>query len=464
MFKKNLLLKLSLGLVIACLIFARLYVYMKYGVFGFGFDYGIYKHEFESLLSFKDVVFSQIYFIPAFIAFALNKFGVPMHFYLDYFYLFLCVLAGLSCFYVAKRQFGLRTAVVALMIFTVSYVQVFAAQFYLFKAVFSASFFVLGMYLYSVKSYFFIPVISVVALTQLPQFLILAFATGVCSLIDYRKNKKFIILLWSIFAVIGCLLLVVFGEQVRAGVDLVWKALLDSPTTEKHQSGLFVNLKYYLSVSYWIFVPAVIGLFLLLRKQLERYLVYLIGIGSLLLIIWFKLFFEDRYVFELDLLLIPFAAYFIVDLYKLISSKFVKGIYLFVLISWFVVLNFYYFSTSYPSLNSHEAWGVEVIQERTEADKVLVLNTSYATWMYGFSDKTVLSPGMFESVWNFEEWAKFNQSDDEGKRQALREVYEKYGTYYLYVGRFDKKIDFTNYESQFQKLYDIGGVAVYLVK
>ena len=172
------------------------------------------------------------------------------------------------------------------------------------------------------------------------------------------------------------------------------------------------------------------------------------------------MFFEERYIFELDLLLIPFAAFGFVNLVAGIKSKLSKlGIGVFVML-FFLFFFFYYLSSTAPALNKAEIAAINYLNSSSKASNIFVTNTFYSPWVYGFTNKTILSPGMFESVMTFEEWQNFNSSDTDLKIKKLTELREKYGSYYIFTGSRDS--DDLLKDLKLKKLYSISGVDVYL--
>lgn len=451
---------LLLGLLFTVLIVSRIWSYWNFGEFGFGFDYGIYKAEFERLNSFKDVLAQQIYFLPSFLALVFNKLGLPLAIYMDYFYLFCSISIGGVISFIAYKKWGYLAAVLALGFFTVSFAQLYGSQFYIFKAILGAPFFLLGFYLYSIKSYWFLLAFSVLALIQLPQALVLGVASFVSSFFDFSKNRKFVTKLWLVYILVGILFLVIFRDQLLAAVNLVVSAIMNVETVEKHQSGLFITFAEYFYSSYWILLPGLSGLITAFLKNKKENLVYFVGILFLLIVIGFKLFFEERYIFELDLLLLLFAAYFV---FEILSGgrKIVKFSAWLILIVGFLYLNFYNLVSARPTLTDAEVWAIESIKENQTVDRVLVVNSFYATWMYGFSDKIVMSPGMFENVWSYDEYVSFI-SNPMNHMPELKRIHSAYGDYLLFLGVRDTKL-LLDLNANIKPVFNFNQVEVYLV-
>jgi len=254
-----------------------------------------------------------------------------------------------------------------------------------------------------------------------------------------------------------------FRDQFLNAFNLVIDAVQNVASYDKHQSGLLVDFNFYFEKSYWIVLIGLYGLFTALKNNFRRYSVYLAALTALFVIIYFDLFFEDRYVFEFDLLLIPFVAYFIADLISTIKRKYQKVLAVLVLLTYFGFNYGYYFETTNPSLNQYEVWALNVITEANKADKVMTINTFYAPWLYGFSQKTVLAPGMFEPVFNYEEWQNFLSANNAVEINILKGVYDEYGKYYLYLGNRDTKFDLTSIKPKISTVFSVNGSELYLV-
>ena len=166
----------------------------------------------------------------------------------------------------------------------------------------------------------------------------------------------------------------------------------------------------------------------------------------------------------MDLLLIPFAAYAIFRIFeKLLKKNYVRIIGGILLIIITVVFTYFYVITTVPSLTKFEVWAIDTISEMEDSNFAMVVDTSYATWLYGFSEKNVLAPGIFQSVWNYEEWQAYQMSNVEVKVMMLHEISDKYGKYYLFEGTRQMNSFLEDSSDRIWKIFDLGGARVYEV-
>ena len=123
----------------------------------------------------------------------------------------------------------------------------------------------------------------------------------------------------------------------------------------------------------------------------------------------------------------------------------------------------YHYRTTYPAVNKDEKWALEVISAKKDSNYILVTNSYYAPWAYGFTGKIALAPGIFTSVWDYYTWGKYVQAPVVEQVKMLIDVANKYGKVYLFEGIKQKNRKFEKQSPLIKKIYDINGARVYQI-
>lgn len=416
---------------------SRAMPYFLHGPFGFGYDTGIYKKTFEDIKSFSDIFSSQVYILPSFLAWLFNLLHLPMRILLYGLHIFSSVFLAIPLYLLTKEYFGKFAGLTAVMIFSVSYVQLFASEFYLYKAVLGAIFMFYAFYFYTKKSKLFYLFTGLLALTQLPQLVLLVFGIGVASFVEFKKNLKFNLI--GIGIVLSLILFTfLFAPQHIVNAWNIISARLSGTTAyDAHQSGLFMPFTEFLRYEFILFFVGLAGIILSFKRK-EIWPLTFATIFVLVIIVE-KIFFENRYIMEMELMMIPFASFMVVKFVNK-SLKELKGRFLFVLI--LVLISFagsaYYVATTRPALGKGEIWALDIMKQKDDVKYVFVTNTFYAPWVYGFTGKTIIAPGIFESVWDFDTFIKYQKGNAFEKMQMLLDLSKKYGKFYLFQGLREK--------------------------
>ncbi len=452
------------GFFFAIILINRSFPYLLFGPFGFGYDTGIYKKTFEGLTSFGSVFHSQIDLFPSFLGYLFNVLSIPTSFLLYHFYILASACIAIPLYLLTKTYFEKKTAIVAIAIFSFSYIQIFASEFYLFKAMLGAIFMLLAFLFYEKKSYLFYLFALLLALTELPQFLLLAVGVLVATCFNFKKHLKFH-LVGAIIAAVGALIILIFSPtHIYAAIDVVISSLKGIKRLDAHYTGLFLTPEAYLQKATILPFLGTIGLILCLIKKKSKTILVSSSLIFVTIVVVFKIFFQNRYVIEMDLLFIPFTAYFLVYFFE----KFLKpktltmaGSAFLIIIS--LILTVQNYQKTRPVLNANEVKAVEFVKAQTDAQYVMVTDTFYGPWFYGFSEKITLAPGMLESVWNFETFNQYMTAPAEVKTKMLLDISKKYGTYYLFLGSTDKDQNFSKYSEKAQKVLDLPKAVVYKI-
>ncbi|MBI4975126.1 hypothetical protein HZC20_00455 [Candidatus Peregrinibacteria bacterium] len=458
-----------LALIFLVLLINRAFPYFLHGPYGFGYDMGIYKKMFEGIKTLSDIRTSQVYFLPSFLAYVVNFLGIPLKFLLYYFYIFVSAFLAVPLYLLTKEYFGKKAAFISVVLFTISYVQVFASEFYLFKAILGATLMLFAFFYYVKKSYLFYLFAFLLAFTELPQLLLLGFGIFVAVFFTEKKYLKFHVIGLAIMALGVGFLFFLTPQSFWDAVNVVINSINGAQSYDAHRSGLFINLLDFLNLEFGIVLFGIAGfvmsIFDFRKTEIVKKLIPVWAATFLVfVIVFFKLFFENRFIMELDLLLIPFAGYMAVRMFgNIVESRSFRIFSVIVILFAVAFLDVWYYRTTYPALTPHEVWALDVIREKTDSKYVMVVDTFYAPWMYGFSEKTALAPGIFETVWDFGTWLNYIKGTDDDKAKMLIDIAKKYGNYYLFMGFRDPKPDFSKYPANFKKVFEVQNATVNFV-
>lgn len=455
---------LFIAALFVILLAQRAFPYFLYGPFGFGYDTGIYKKTFEGILSVPDIFTSQVSLLPSALAYLVNFLHLPMESYLYFFYIFASAFVVIPLYLLTREHFGKEAGVVAAVLFTVSAIQIIAAQFFLFKAMIGASFLLFALYYYGKKSYLFYIFALLLAATQLPQLLLLLVAVSFDALIDFKNKKLFYLVGILAFFLLVLGLYIYNFQQLSNAIDVVMSSLTGrgAGSFDSHQTGLFMTVTEYFGYALYIFLFGIFGIFMSYKKEgilpLQTVVIFV------MVVIFWQLFFQNRFVVEMDLLLMPFAAYFLVTVFKKYLKKLVfKRVMAGFLMAGVLVASFFYYKTTLPALTDYEIYALEFINEQEEGNYVFVTDTRYAPWFYGFSNKTTIAPGIFESVWDFETWNKFHEAKAPERALMLEDLAERYGIFYLFEGINQTDVNYEAESLQIKRLFAVSNAKVYKI-
>ncbi|MDD3861708.1 MAG: hypothetical protein PHP74_02355 [Candidatus Gracilibacteria bacterium] len=453
-----------MGFVAVVLIAIRAFPYILHGPFGFGYDTGIYKKVFEEMTSFFDIFSSQIYVLPAGLAYLFNLLHIPSGFLLYFSYILFSVLIAWPLYLLTKEFFGKTAGLVAVAIFAVSYVQVFASVFYLFKEMLGAVFMLFGFLYYARKSRLFYLFAILLVFTQLPLFLVLAVGTGLSMIVNFKKDLKFNLKAFGI-VVLGLLFLAVFTpSHLIVAWDVVTGAFINSSSGfSPHQSGSFISIKEFIYRE-WLFLGlGVLGFIFAIREKKLLFLNF--AVVFLAAVVFFELFFERRFVIPLSLLSIPYAGYFVSVVYEKFLKKYSVLKYLAVIVFVLIILiaTRFHYRTTYPALNAEEQWALQTLIDKADTEYVMATNSYYAPWLYGFSGKTTLAPGIFISPWDIQKWNEYNAGSNVVRSNMLIKVANEYGKFYVLEGVRQPYTRADKGSPLIKRIFDVNGARIYEV-
>ena len=388
----------------------------------FGYDTGLYRHElWQSFQALPEYVSGLFLGLPL-LGSVFQLFGGTVDGFLLGAPVLFSVLVAAAIVVYMRQAFGDREALIAGGLFALSVVQWQAFEMILLKQILALALVMLSFWLMERRSWWSLVVLAFLALLQ-PLELVFV---GVAVLVMGVLRRGFYLQLTVLGFASGIALLVLEPGFWLSAWDLFLTGLLSPGQLEASlQQGVFLGFDAYGYQGAFFFTLGLLGAVWQLKK---RGWTLLHGYGLALLIwILIGLFFSQRLLISLDLVLLLFSATVLV---ALCQKERVLGVTLLL-------------SCALPmgGLISHFEPLIEVSEwqqiQETCSDLpseafILATDSAYASWLRGYClDQRVIAPGMFEwNQWSKDQWISFWRGEN---RAELLEAYE--GELWLYVGK-----------------------------
>mgnify|MGYP001605187696 CR=1 FL=1 len=72
-----------------------------------------------------------------------------------------------------------------------------------------------------------------------------------------------------------------------------------------------------------------------------------------------------------------------------------------------------------PLITERELGEIRDLQNTEVNATVMTFSSSYGPWLYGFSKRNIIAPGLFEDKWNNEQWNEFWFTKDQKARSKM---------------------------------------------
>ncbi|HWQ95899.1 MAG TPA: hypothetical protein VN368_00860 [Candidatus Methylomirabilis sp.] len=348
---------------------------------------------------------------------------------LNYFFPLLSTFIMFPIFILTRMIFEEKVAILACALYAVSYTQLTAFTFLYLKNIFGLFFLLLALYSLEKKKYTLIALMAAaLGIYHRPEFLIFSLILACYLLKDRDKNLIYSILLMSVLIAPFWIPRI---EMYFSMISSVSDFALQSIQGDVGKGGTFFNFEKYewISLSYLPF--GIIGaLYLFTKKKWNSLLLYFTING---IIVIFKLFFFNRLIIDLDIVLLILASAGI--LYTFLISQRIPQIartgFIFLLLLSGGAITLQKALKAEPLMNEKQLRAIEWISENTETN-AFVLTTSFdAPWALAWSNRRVLAPGLFE--WNIhgeEEWLGFLATNNSSAAEKFLDQYN--GKIYIY--------------------------------
>jgi len=409
------------------------------------------------------------------------------------YYILLNLLLGLSIYVVVKKFFNQNAAILAIFIFALSLTQFQTYWMMYYKNIAGLFLMLIAFYLLAQKSWLVVPVAGFLGGLHQPTFLIFGLAmlinneslsefkrTIVTNLMRINANnmrmknyKSFVDLselcannmrmkglrirgilasiregfvrYYHLITGIG-ILAVAFSLYIH-NPQAIFQFL--SPNLEElvktfgpgAAGGTFFDFTLYRQIVTFYLPFALLGLIYLIQKRQFNYLFFYFIFNFA--IVYFGFIFHKRFIIHLDIITIILAgvggSYILVRLWPSLTGKVAITILLIGAgyILTIVVLN------KKPLINQEELAEIKSLAYIAKEDEyVMATDSYYSPWVYGYSERKTIAPGLFEhNKWNLAEWNAFWRSKDATLYYILLDKYPS--PIYIFVGDRQIQLDFT---------------------
>lgn len=433
----------------------HLYPIWRFGYIGFGYDTGIYRHYitgyFERL---GDAAITPFGF--ANFSNPLMLLGDSVDTIMFVWYFFIAIGVFWAFYLVAREFFNKQVAMIAIFLFSVSATQ-FAFYWWYYYRNYLALFLLL-ITLLLVKKNSWLAIFTLIGIGIIHPLTLapLGLAMLIYTMID-RDNRRFVLLSGIIAAMILFLInwpeFSLYLKQLKGNFGL---AKNFSAAGRPEFSGSFITPIIFLSAILAYLPYGILGLWQNFRRQIL--LVSFFGANLFLVIIGFA--FYRRFLVFLDLMLILFAAGYFSGVVQSVwtqkaanpsagaQGKQVVVIFVVVLLAiqvWLVAIR-------QPLISDSEFTAIRGV-DSLAGEYVLAIDSTYAPWLYGFTNKKIIAPGMLDyDLWDRGDWERFWFTDDNQERVNLLEEYGGQPIYIFVGERYRDLRDEVLQDSHFTKV------------
>ncbi len=412
--------------------FTRLWMWLEYGMAGFGYDTGIYRHIINGyFLNPGDIPFG-------FSAYSnwLMILGESVDSILFGWYILLSILVIYIVYRVARVYFDrVVVGVFSVLLYTMSIVQYEFFWWYYYRQFLSLFFILIAFLLIHYRSYLVIFVLVAIGIIHPLSLIPLGLSMMIYLFFVDRDTRLFIFL--SGFISVCCLLILNWKELMIYMMDfLQYKGVAENFVKAGYQefTGQFIGWSEWLNYAVWYIPFGIWGVLKYVKKQKLLIIFFLVNI----LLIVLQIVFYRRFFVFLDVMVIIFAAVCLADIWTYVRGK----SYRFVVYSLVILYSIVgltritdFILDKDPLIYPVELSGIEQIPTLvTDSEYIISINSMYAPWLRGYADKKVIAPGLFEyNRWNQQQWNDFWFSPNMDMKVDMLREYE-ISPIYIYTG------------------------------
>jgi len=424
----------------ALYLYSRIWAFLQYGERAYGYDTGIYRHiiggYFDRLADPTIVPFGF-----SWISNTVRILGVSSHQLMYAGYIGVAVCVWFAMYYAIKLYTSPTVALYAIFLFSISLVQYDFFWWYYYRNSIALLFVLVAFIVLFHKSYFLVPILLLIGIVH-PISLVPIGLLMIAGVVFDRDRRWFLCI--SGACALSAVLLVSLRElwgytPLVSGAQGI--SVSPAERSSDELSGQF--LAGYRFVEYMLlYAPlAVYGCIRAWKKQMYI-LVYTLIISALMLL---QVVFYHRLFVWFDIVCIVYAAYGAFYLWEDIKGYagwqhygilFVVGVYILCT----GALLMHRVQTIEPLVTEEELWTITQLDTLAKQDDafLMVVSPYYAPWVYGFTHRDVIAPGMFEfNMWDAERWSTFWNTQDSSERTAMLAEYGK--PIYVFLGEHDKR-------------------------
>lgn len=426
-FEKRSLLVVSLLFIIYC--GGRLWLVAEYGDVAFGYDTGIYRRVVDDyaagIRSEKTEPFGFVHFSSS-----LRALGSSIDEIMYGWYMVFAALLFWGVYAYTQKNAGEESGVWAALLLAASVVQFEFFWWYYYRNLIALALWFVVLLLIRRRSYMAVVPLLAIGIVHPLSLLPLGCALIVGAVLLGGMRGY---LLKIGFATLACLAVVQWPEYSGYLPTLLghgWQTAAAERATSAELTGQFIALLKFLGLTI-LYLP--LALFGFARAAKKISLESILAGVCMVLVGLHVIFYRRLYIF-IDVIAIMYAAQALAYVRPKISwhyfGKMLLGVYivsLFVYAGRFTMLK-------KPLITPTELLAIQELQQVPREAYIVSFTSFDAPWLYGFTNHTVLAPGVFkENKWNREEWNTFWTTPSSTIRHELLRRYPAH-EFYIYAG------------------------------
>ncbi|MEM3067677.1 MAG: glycosyltransferase family 39 protein [Thermoplasmata archaeon] len=404
------------------------------GLYKFAIEHGIEKTNPWILYSVEPGFLYLMHFIDIFL---------PINFILIWLFILFNVLLGFSIYLVTKEYYGKTAGLIAVFIYSLSIVQFKVFELMYYKNIIALSMMMFAFYFLKKESkyskYYFITMGVLIGVIHRPTFyifglsyLIYSFSSPYTNTKNNRKKYDFNLLKSNVIS--GIIILVIslipYLGDFRPAIFNMIDPVISSISSPGESPGTFISFFSYQFTTLAYLPFAIIGLFYSLRhKDFNIMLIMTIILGA---IVYFQLFFFNRFIIFLDIGLIILAS---IGVICMINERKKTGTFIVIILFVAMAYSMLIYSTnSKPLIDKDELSAIEKLNDIPKNSYVLTTSSYYGPWVQGYGASRVITPGFLDiDFHNKEQWNNFWRSKNKEEIKSFVDSYPK--PLYIFIGK-----------------------------
>lgn len=431
--------KYFLPLIIVCLAFVvilRIIPYL-YNSVPLGYDAGIYRYGIIHGLQNLDAWIVSGGLEPGFLyLMSIVKSFIAADILLKAGFIFACVFLGFTLFIFIREEFNTAAATFSLIFYTFSIVQFYVFELMYYKHILALAIFCLSLFVLSryekypkkISAFLFILLGAVLAAIHRPTFYIFGLSFAAYAFINPLLTRRPSRILKNVL--IGVCILVLaapwYLTTFSPAILSMISPVLNSLANPGESPGTFISAFQYQFAVLTYLPLALLGFFVMLKMKRPSMLAFATIICGF--IVYAQLFFFNRFLIHLDILLISCAG---LGSSVLLKKKRDFAIFILILLIASSALIVFKESTNTKPLTDPDS--LDFIKNISSVlpnnSSLMVTSSRDAPWVLGYSGlpgNKIIAPGMFDAnSWSLQEWQTFWSNPDENITRQMFSVYEK---------------------------------------
>jgi hypothetical protein len=415
----------SIWFIFLFFLLLRLFPYFNNPV-PLGYDAGLYLLNFKTFPHIPQ--WAQLGFAPGLykVVYPIIKLGISPEWLLIPLSIFSQIVLFFSFYFVSKKLFNEKVALLTVFIFSVSAIQFRTFWYFYLNNTFALGFLLLTLYFLCKSNFPFASLLTIlVGLFHLPTFLIL-FLIILAEIIFNSKRRLFYLkVLLTTLAVSAFYYLPHYKQTIAPFIQPLFKSTLPLRmiSNGSSSSGSFYSLGicFLLTLFYW---PLSILGFYTAAKNKVSVRPFAIGFIIAFLLVMTQFFFFRRYFIMLDVFLVFFAGIGL----NFIMNKYIKNqegqslLQFYFLILTLLIIGFV-LKTSSPLIDKSLLAEIKQFGQEKQSAFVLSLSPEDHAWLMGYTNFPIIAHGYggYTQLWNSQQWDTFySRNKTEEKIKLLK--------------------------------------------